>query len=116
MDPAQQSLNNLMPNTNSTYHMSRQHTAINNVHQLPGMRQKVKYYHAATGLLMKASWLKAITEGFYATWPMLTTTAVIKYFLKLEETQKEHMWHHRHYVQSFKELNDSNDMHIIHMP
>ena len=96
--------------------MSRQHKAINNLYELTSTWQVIRYYLAAAWLLMKATWLKAFWAGFYATWLMLTTTAVTKYFPKLDETQKGQRWQQRQGVQSTKENNDINNMHIPHMP
>ena len=53
--------------------------------------QVIQYYHAAARFPTKATWLKAINIGFFATWPMLIAKAVAKYFLESNETQKGHM-------------------------
>ena len=88
MHLAQQSADNLMPNTNNTEDRSRQYTMINNVYEQPSTRQIKRYYHARAGFPIKATWLETIQARFYATWPMLTTTAVMKYFPELDKTQK----------------------------
>ena len=59
-------------------------------------------------------WLNAIRAGFFATWPMLTTKAVEKYFLESEETQKEHMQQQWQGVQLTKEQDDRTNMHTVH--
>lgn len=62
-----------------------------NVYDLPSTEQVVRYLHAAAGFPTKATWLKAINDGFYATWPMINARNVNKYFPESEETQKGHM-------------------------
>ena len=64
---------------------------INNVYELPSTEQVVAWYHAAAGYPTKATWIKAIENGHYATWPLLTVKAVKKYFPEAEETDKGHM-------------------------
>lgn len=51
----------------------------------------VAWYHAAAGNPTKATWLKAIGKGFYATWALLTAKSVRKHFPETEETPKGHM-------------------------
>ena len=63
--------NNLMPNKNITDHMSRQHTVINNVYELPRRRKIIRFYHASAGLLKKAMWIKVIRAEFFVTWRRL---------------------------------------------
>ena len=48
----------------------------------------MQYYHAAAGFLTKPSWLKAIKNKQYASWPGLTWEAVSKHFPKSKETFK----------------------------
>eukprot|EP00956_Cyclotella_meneghiniana_P019401 scaffold33215_cov93-Cyclotella_meneghiniana.AAC.1 len=62
-----------------------------NVHDLPSTERVIRYLHAAAGFPTKATWLKAISKGFYSTWPLLTSKNVNKYFPESEETQKGHM-------------------------
>ena len=57
-----------------------------------------KYYHATAGFPANTTWLKAIKAEFYATGTMLTTTAVMKHFLELDETQKGYMRQNKHGV------------------
>jgi predicted aspartyl protease len=62
---------------------------VNSVYELPNTEQVVAWYHAAAGYPTKATWLKAIEAGFYATWPMLTAKAVRKHFPEHDETHKK---------------------------
>jgi hypothetical protein len=64
---------------------------VNSVYELPNTEQVVAWYHAAAGYPTKASWIKAIDAGFYATWPLLTSKAVQKHFPESDETAKGHM-------------------------
>ncbi|KAL7506393.1 hypothetical protein ACHAXN_005053 [Cyclotella atomus] len=64
---------------------------VNSVYELPNTEQVIAWYHAAAGYPIKASWIKAIDAGFYATWPMLTAKAVRKHFPESDETAKGHM-------------------------
>ena len=91
-------------------------TAIINVYELPSLKQVIKYYHTAAGYLTKTMWIKAINEGFFATWPLLTTRAVNKCFPESPETQKDHMWQQRQGVQSTQEKSNHPETHIVHEP
>ena len=62
-----------------------------NVFELKTQPEIVRYYHAAAGFPTKATWLKAIGMGFFATWTGLTYAAVQRHFPESEETQKGHM-------------------------
>jgi hypothetical protein len=43
---------------------------VNSVYELPNTEQVIAWYHAAAGYPAKATWIKAIDAGFYATWPI----------------------------------------------
>ena len=64
--------------------------AIHNVYELKTQPELVRYYHAAAGFPTKPSWLKAIKNKQYASWPGLTWEAVNKNFPESEETLKGH--------------------------
>jgi hypothetical protein len=64
--------------------------AINNVYELKTQPELVRYLHACAGLPTKPSWIKAIKNGQYSSWPGLTVNAVAKHFPKSEETMKGH--------------------------
>ena len=51
---------------------------------------------------MKDTWVKAITNGNYVSWPGLTVAAVNKHFPESVETQKGHMKKQHQNVQSTK--------------
>ena len=48
---------------------------VNNVYKLPSTGKVVRYLHACAGFPTKATWIKAITGGNYATWPHLSIEA-----------------------------------------
>jgi hypothetical protein len=60
--------------------------AINNVYELKTQPELVRYYHAAAGFPTKPSWLKAIKNKQYPSWPGLTWEATDKHFPESEET------------------------------
>ena len=63
---------------------------INNVYELKIKPELVRYYHAVTGFPTKPSWLAAIKNGHYRTWPGLDATIAAKYFPESHETWKGH--------------------------
>ena len=78
----------------------------NNVYSLPSIPHSIKYFHAAAGYPVKATWLDAIDAGNYVSWPGLTTTAVRKHFPESDETQQGHMKRQRQGVRSTKQRTD----------
>ena len=81
---------------------SKQEVAAN-VYSLPSMPQTIRYLHAAVGFPTKDSWIKAIKNGNYATWPGITAKAVNRHFPESIETQKGHMKKQRQNVRSTKQ-------------
>jgi hypothetical protein len=76
--------------------------SINNVYELPSTEQTIRYLHAAAGFPTKSTWLKAIRNGNYLTWPMINVKNVGKHFPESEETQQGHMRNQRQGVRSIK--------------
>jgi hypothetical protein len=64
--------------------------AIHNVYKLKTQPELVQYYHAAAGFPTKPSWLKAIKNKQYASWPGLTWQPANKHYPKSKETLKGH--------------------------
>ena len=62
-----------------------------NMYTLPLIKQAIRYLHAAVGFPMKDSWIKAIKNGNYVTWPGLTVETVNRHFLESVETQQGNM-------------------------
>ena len=75
-------------NTKAEYVLLSKQTeqAINNVYELPSIAETIRYLHACAGFPTKATWVKAIQNGNYATWPGLTIKAVNKHFPEADET------------------------------
>ena len=73
-----------------------------NAYSLPSIPQTVRYLHAAAGFPTKDSWLKAINNRHYQSWPGNTTENVNKHFPESVETQKGHMKKQRQNVRSTK--------------
>ena len=74
-----------------------------NVYSLPSIPQTIRYLHAAAGFPTKDSWIKAIQNGNYTTWPGITAEVVNKHFPESIETQKGHMKKQRQNVRSTKQ-------------
>ncbi len=83
--------------------------AIHNVYELKIQPELVRYYHVAAGFPTKPSWLKAIKNKQYASWPGLTWDAVNKHFPESEETLKGHGRKTRSGLQSTKMSPQTND-------
>jgi hypothetical protein len=74
----------------------------NSVYDLPSMEQGIKWMHAVCGYPVKSTWLKAIKAGNFHGWPLLTPSAVKKYYPETSETPKGHMAQSRKNVRSTK--------------
>ncbi len=74
-----------------------------NVYSLLSIPQAIKYLHAAASFLMKDTWVKAIKNGNYVSWPGLTIKAVNKHFPESIEIQQGHMKKQRQHVRSTKQ-------------
>jgi len=64
--------------------------AINNVYELKTQPELVQYLHACAGFPTKPSWIKAIKNGQYASWPGLAVKAMANHFPESKETMKGH--------------------------
>ena len=63
---------------------------IGSVYGIKSQPELIRYYHAAAGFPTKLTWLKAIKNGHYSTWPGLTKAAVRRSFPEAVETWKGH--------------------------
>ena len=63
---------------------------INSVYELKTKPELIRYYHAAAGFPTKPSWLAAIRNGHYHTWPGLDAETAAKYFPESDEMWKGH--------------------------
>jgi hypothetical protein len=68
------------------------------------MTKIIWYLHAVAGFPMKDTWIKAIKNGHYKTWPGLTVEAVNKHFPDSIETHKGHLKKQRQNVKSTKQI------------
>ena len=74
-----------------------------NVHRIRSKEILVNYLHRAAGYPMKKTWLQAIKNGFFATWPGLTYELVQKFLPQdTEETAAGHLHRRRQGIQSTK--------------
>ena len=60
-------------------------------YDLPSVEALVRFFHAAAGYPVKATWLNAIKEGYYSSWPGLTYSNASKYCPAAVPTSKGHM-------------------------
>ena len=64
---------------------------INNIHTLETVIQQIKYLHAYAGYPTKATWLQAIKNGYFKSWPIITYKTVQKYLTEPVPTIKGHI-------------------------
>jgi hypothetical protein len=64
--------------------------AVHNVYELKTQPELIRYLHAAAGFPTKPTWIKAIKNKQFASWPGLTVQAVSKHFPESKETSKGH--------------------------
>ena len=64
--------------------------AVHSVYELKTQPELVRYLHAAAGFPTKPTWLKAIRNKQFASWPGLTLEAVRRHFPDSDETNKGH--------------------------
>ena len=83
--------------------------AVFNVYELKTQPELVRYHHAAAGFPTKPTWLKAIKNKQFASWPGLTADAVIKHFPESEETHKGHGRKTRSGLRSTKTTSTTDD-------
>ncbi len=82
----------------------------------------VRYLHACVGFPTKPSWIEAIKNRQYASWPGLTVKAAAIYFPESEETMKVHGRKTKSGLRSTKtplksdDVNDDIETASIHFP
>ena len=64
--------------------------AVHNVYELKTQPELIRYLHAAAGYPTKPTWIAAIKNKQFASWPGLTVKAVAKHYPESEETMKGH--------------------------
>jgi len=63
---------------------------IHNVYELKTQPELVRYYHSAAGFPTKPTWIKAIKNNQYASWPGLTADVFTRHYPDSKETPKGH--------------------------
>ena len=71
---------------------------INVIFELPSARE------ASAGFPTKATFIEAIRNGNYSTWPKLTVTLINRYFPDSDETIKGHLKGQRQGIRSTKQV------------
>jgi hypothetical protein len=77
---------------------------INVIFDLPSTRETFLWYHASAGFPTKATFIDAIHNGNYSTWPKLTVTLFNRYFPDSDETIKGHLKGQRQGIRSTKHV------------
>jgi hypothetical protein len=70
--------------------IGREHSA-HNVNEQKSIQAAITYLHACCFSPVTDTWLKAIQNGHFATWPSVTEENVRKYLSKFDATSKCHM-------------------------
>ena len=63
---------------------------LNVIFDLPSARETFLWYHASAGFPTKATFIDAVRNGNYSTWPKLTVTLINRYFSDSDKTIKGH--------------------------
>jgi hypothetical protein len=66
-------------------------SARNHAHATSNQKELINYLHAACPSPVKSTWIEAITNGNFTSWPGLTELAVDKYLSKSSATVKGHL-------------------------
>ena len=77
---------------------------INVIFELPSARETFLWYHASAGFPTKATFIDAVRNGNYSTWPKLTVTLINRYFPDSDETIKGHLKGQRQGIRSTKQV------------
>jgi len=75
---------------------------INVIFELPSARETFLWYHASAGFPTKATFIEAVRNGNYSTWPKLTVTLINWYFPDSDKTIKGHLKGQRQRIRSTK--------------
>ena len=85
----------------------------NNAYEIDSKKQLVIYYHKCCFSPVISTWVKAIKNGNFSSWPGLTARLVTKYLGKSLATQKGHLHQQHKNVWSTKqtvEITDSEEV------
>ena len=96
------------------------------MYDLPSVEVLVKYFHAAAGFPVKDTWLKAIKNKNYVSWPGLTYENARKYCPSADDNLKGHLVQTRQGIRSTKPkvqhqscpepVSTTNDLHLTVEP
>ena len=67
------------------------HKTLSVIFDLPSARETFLWYHASMGFPTKATFIDAVCNGNYSTWPKLTVTLINRYFPDLDKIVKGHL-------------------------
>eukprot|EP00536_Pseudo-nitzschia_multiseries_P003803 jgi/Psemu1/8562/gm1.8562_g len=87
------------PQKTKTYKF-KLHVGAGGAYQIQAVPKLLNFYHAAVGYPTKATWVSAIDQRSFATWPGLTVQQGNQYLEDLEETTMSHMQLIRQGIQS----------------
>jgi hypothetical protein len=83
--------------------------AIHSVYELKTQPEIVRYHHAAAGFPTKPTWLKAIKNKQFMSWPGLMANTVNKHYPESKESHKGHSRKTRSGLQSTKMTTTSDN-------
>jgi hypothetical protein len=70
---------------------SVQQAELNHAHEISNQKELINYMHATCFSLVKTTWIMAIKNGNFASWPELTERTVEKYVSKSKATIEGHI-------------------------
>jgi hypothetical protein len=97
---------NLDPENPNLHNPNKQHETpetINVIYNLPSSRKTFLWYHASAGFPPKETFINAVRNGNYATWPKLTVTLINRYFPDSDKIIKRHLEGKHQGIRSTKE-------------
>jgi hypothetical protein len=97
---------NLDPENTNTHSHKDQHATpetINVIFNLPSSRKTFLRYDASAGFPPKETFIDAVCNGNYATWPKLSVTLINQYYPDLDKTVTEHLKGQRQGIRSTKQ-------------
>ncbi len=97
---------NLNPEYPNTHSPDKQHETpktINVIFNLPSSHETFLWYHTSVGFPPKESFIGAVHNATYATWPKLTVTLISQYYLDSDKTVKGHLKGQRQGIRSKKQ-------------
>ncbi|KAL7542248.1 hypothetical protein ACHAWF_007125 [Thalassiosira exigua] len=102
---------NLLPDEEELSHLEAF-----SAYDLPSVEALVRFFHAAAGFLVRDTWLRAIKNGNYDSWPGLTYNTAARYCPNADETLNGHMTQCRQGVRSTKPKQDPRPSVVVEIP